>query len=335
MDNANIDYASVLQGGLDSSTVNALFMSLANYLQGVATNTSSNNVLESAYANLFGLSMTDMYAFSQLASRPNEFATAGNTLTETANRLQQLSSGDITPLSEKIDNVLSNLQFAFGEDIASTDWKYGTWKAGNLAMDIGNALSESGVAKGIGKGLNLLGAGMLAVDIVPTIADMVWDVATTGVKQLANNENGVVQLFNATTGSTVSGKSLDFKTLRNEQTARNSAEGSSYGSAKEYDEQLKEEEAQGNTDPSLTILKEIEKTLMKNTEGNYAVAVSLQGMSNEVLKSFASIFADEEAMTDVFKTKKSKNKLFDYDAEPTSNNSTGKKGSTASTSPRK
>ena len=88
-------------------------------------------------------------------------------------------------------------------------------------------------------------------------------------------------------------------------------------------------------DPALTILKEFETALMANKAGKKAFAVSLQAMSDEVLRSFASIFADEESMTDIFddtkKGKKAKNKLFDYIEEKDSADGGKKDGNKTTT----
>ena len=108
----------------------------------------------------------------------------------------------------------------------------------------------------------------------------------------------------------------NFKTISDKSSLRFS--GDEYQITQEkIDEELDKE------DPMLTILKELEKTFMGNNEDKYAIAVSLQGMSDEVLKSFASIFADEESMTDIFGDKeddKRRNNLFKYapDDEKTS-----------------
>ena len=76
-------------------------------------------------------------------------------------------------------------------------------------------------------------------------------------------------------------------------------------------------------DEVLGILKEISKTLMhlKEGENEYAIAVSVEGMNNEVLKSFASIFADEDAMLATFEGDNTvlEKALFNYFDDTTSN----------------
>lgn len=328
MDRANIDYATVLQEGLDSSLVDVLFQSMAEYLKNISKTTNSNNVLENAYANLFGLSMTDMYAFGQLAGRPTILNTDVTSVqNETQNRLNLVSDQAYTHLSEKIDNVLNNMKFEFGNSIASSNTSYGTWVLGNLTSDIGQSLTKTNrkgerVQTKLGKFIEGLGGLALLADTVWTVGDMITDFA--GSYKAINNNNGssLNALYSAVSGHTstdISDNSSVFKTLTS---SNNPAEAATYtGKAGSKEEQNTREELMNETETEsddVRILKELEKTLMKNKAGNYAVAVSLEAMSDEVLKSFASIFADEESMTDVFKTKKSKNKLFDYSGEETS-----------------
>lgn len=75
-------------------------------------------------------------------------------------------------------------------------------------------------------------------------------------------------------------------------------------------------------DEVLGVLKELAKTLMKLKEGEgYAFAVSVEGMNDSVLRSFASIFADEDAMLSTFTgdNKVLSDALFGYFDDTTSN----------------
>ena len=63
---AGVSYADILTGGLDAETTNKLLKSMVEYLQSIANNTDNNQVTKSAYANLFGISATDIRAISNL-----------------------------------------------------------------------------------------------------------------------------------------------------------------------------------------------------------------------------------------------------------------------------
>ena len=72
----------------------------------------------------------------------------------------------------------------------------------------------------------------------------------------------------------------------------------------------------------------------EENENRYAFAVSLQGMSNEVLRSFASIFADEDAMENTFDGSNTvlEKAMFDFFEDTTSNTTGGDNGGSAGSS---
>jgi len=58
---AGLNYGNVLTGGLSSTDTNKLLKSLIEYVQEISS--GNNNVVKSAYADLFGVSIADMAAF--------------------------------------------------------------------------------------------------------------------------------------------------------------------------------------------------------------------------------------------------------------------------------
>jgi len=351
MDAAGLDYASIMQEGLTVNNTNQLMKSMVTYLHKIADTTNSNNVLESAYANLFGLSMTDMYAFRNInAENINAINDFGlSTINKEVNtRLSNLGDNAYTTISEKIDNLISNIQFDFGTRIADDTANYIAFKGGQVAYKIGEAVEQMPVVGAAGKLIKGAGAvSMFGSTILPMIS-VVKDLASTVGDSIANNEkkdkNTVEKLYNTVkikssdydtktyNGSSEEEKETSFKTFKSFD--RESNKYTKFAEDKEIKDEMVEEEFD-KEDPILSILKELEKTFMQNASNkeHLAIAVSLQGMSNEVLRSFASIFADEESMTDVFKSKKAKNKLFDYDVdkEPSSTGKNGKVGSNVAT----
>ena len=334
MDKAGQDFATTLQEGLDVNTLNTLMASMTGYLKDLVGKTESNNVLEAAYANLFGLSMTDMYAFQHADKSPvGENAISEEAmLTESKSVIQYLSDNAYTLLSEKIDNALTNMQFTFGQEIANSSLSYGVWKGANLAMDIGSSIG--GV---VGKGIQLAGRTALLVDSIPALAKTIYHTISGGLDSLTTDTNSVTRLYEAAVASTrkssgggAASSTADGTAARGTATGESefktmaTGKGQLTGEAaniekKQAEYEKKQQKLEDEGGETTKILKELEKTFMKTkNKKNYAIAVSLEAMDDEVLKSFASIFADEDAMEDVFKTDKDKEKLFDYDGENTS-----------------
>lgn len=328
LDKAGQDFATILQEGLSADMLHTIMTSMTGYLKDLVGKTDKNNVLESAYANLFGLSMTDMYAFGNKVKAP-ELTGVGDELNETTSVLSYISDNAYTLISEKVDNVLENMGFTFGQDIANSTWKYATYKGGLMAMKIGDELG--GV-----KGKIINTAGSLAVGIaglVPLVKT-IYHTINGGLEYInSGGENSVLRLYKDVSGDSGAAAlysalgteisdaaktgSENFKKISSGKQGLSGDAATAYNTAEETTKKLEAEEADGG--PSMKILKELEKTFMKDKGGRMAVAVSLEGLADEVLKSFASIFADEDSMEDVFDTKKKKKKLFKYDGETTSN----------------
>ena len=331
MDRIGTDYASVLQNGLDSTQVSNLLHSMVSYLKDIATQTNNNNVLESAYSNLFGISMTDMYAFRNLRNNV-PVIDVGNTgteaLTEVNNRLTLLGDESYTSYAEQIDNVISNLQFSFGNNVVTRNngTNYLGWKSGKLALDLGGALDDLPMVKVAGKAIEGIGVALMLGSALGPAIDMVKGVKDT-VSAALGEGNSVTALYQAIAGSSSGGGETSstkstFKSVSDAVTNANTS--ASANEAYTITEQDVTDEFEKDS-PELTILKEFEQTLMENKEGKKAFAVSLMGMSDEVLKSFASIFADEDSMTDVFKSNDAKNKLFNYGDDTSDKTTSGTK----------
>ena len=340
MDNAGMNYADILQNGLTASDANELLSSMVSYLKDIVKNTSDNNVLKSSYSNLFSLTMSDMKAIKNMPTMSvGSNISYSDALIEVKNELQLISTNDRTLFSEKIDNALSNLKYSFGSYIAESPTKYVALKGSSAILDLIDGVSSNGK---IATGSKLLN-GVLKV--AKTAANLTYftTVGMSGLHMLSNlgsvnslqqdatgtgtSGNSLYQLFQTASQqtSTGTGKSLSAGTATS-----SSSSGSSSSPFKSF---IANSDAAGTKimtdttggrwdedeeDASLKILKEIEETIMID-EKKKAIAVSLQGMSDNVLRSFASIFADEDAMEDTFKGTNNvlKDALFDYASDKT------------------
>ncbi len=326
MDQANIDYATLLQKGFTTYDVDTLLYNMVEYLHNVSSTTNANNVLESAYANLFGLSMTDMYAFRKInpnSIKPADVSSSAQVEAETKNRLGMIESGIYTPLSEKIDNLFDNIKFDFSSKLAYGS-NYAMLKGGKFAYNLADSIDDMPIIGTAADVVKLLSVGAMAGGALLPLIGVATDLVKSGISS-ASDENTVVSLYDKISGNystksssiTMNASSEDVEAINNFKTISDASSARFSGDEYQITNEMAEEELK-KEDPMLVILKELEKSFMENTEGKMALAVSLQGMSNEVLKSFASIFADEESMTDIFgdkDTDKRRNNLFKYGAD--------------------
>ena len=344
MDRVGMDYADVLQQGLSLDDTNTLLGSIVKYLDEIVGNTSENNVLRSSYANLFNMSISDMRAIHQLSSQVNSIGNyavgSGGAVSQTVNALTNTLQQS-TSIAEEFDNLFANMQYTLGESIAESAGLYSVYRIADETMKVLQPFASIGGGVGTLAKVGQKAAAasqypIVALGLINTIKDFGSSIFNNTVgggltaflsSSLANSvssaDNAAITTLIANASSTSKSNSAQLKTL-NRSTLVN---GGLTSLTNTYtSEELNAAEEEG---ADVKILKEMAKTLMQTKEeGHYAFAVSLEGMNNNVLRSFASIFADEDAMMNTFKGENAaiKDSLFNYLGDNTSNS--GKSDST-------
>lgn len=135
--NVGKDYGEMLLEGINATDVNDLLYGVIDLVQDTVS--GANNVVKAQYAQLFGLSVADINAFSNISdevitSLYKSGMTYQNALTSLNQQLGQVS--DRMHLSEMIDNVFDNVLATTGTSIASSAGLFGTYKAFDLLESI-------------------------------------------------------------------------------------------------------------------------------------------------------------------------------------------------------
>ena len=347
MDRVGMDYADILQQGLSLDDTNTLLTSIVQYLDEIVSNTGNNNVLRSSYANLFNLSISDMKAIHQLSSQATSIGNyavgSGGAITQTVNALTNTLQQS-TSISEEFNNLFKNLQYTLGESVAESTAKYSVYKIAEETMKVLQPFADLGggigaVAKVAQKAAGVAEFPILALSLINLMGEagtsILNNTAGGGLtaflsSSLLNNvssaDNATLTTMLATANSTSSSNSAQLRTI-NRTTLMN-------GGMDTYMNTYSQEELEKADEDTkeVKILTEMAKTLMQTKEeGHYAFAVSLEGMNNNVLRSFASIFADEDAMENTFTGENAaiKDSLFNYLDDSTSNTSTADAAKTA------
>lgn len=125
---AGLDYSRMLINGLGPTDANTLLKSVITYGQEIATN--NNKVVKAQYANLFGLTLSDLTAIMNLTSEDLESISANmlnysGAIEETERRLSSISGR--TPVAERIQNLFENTMASIGENIGNNAATYTTW----------------------------------------------------------------------------------------------------------------------------------------------------------------------------------------------------------------
>ena len=333
MDSINMDYADILQRGLSSSDINDLLTAVVKYLTQIAKNTSDNNVLASSYTNLFSMSMSDLKAITNLYNNLGSWSivNSSSALAKTKKELSYIQSTERTTVAEQVQNIMDNAKYTFGQSIAKDAGSYLTWKVSNLMIDVFDSVTQTvGTNTKLGKlaqaaklipQIGIFGNELKGIlSIASAIKGMSWgneglNTYINGSPSYGGNSTSV------SAAVTSSGSNGTFKTVSMKDVTSSGAYATAatqYSSA----EWASEEEV---ADEQLAELKNITSALVQSDaeDAHKAFATYLVGLTDNTLRSFASIFADEDAMNETFTGENStlKDNLFKY-AEDTTSNST-------------
>lgn len=141
---AGLDYGTILTQGITPSDMNKLLSSVVMQMQSIAS--SSDMVTRSQYAQLFGMTISDLTAIMNLSSKDlvtisENMYTYSRLVKQTENELAQVLSR--TTVKEQVENAVSNVMSAMGETITSSAVLYTTYlvtdminKAGGISVPI-------------------------------------------------------------------------------------------------------------------------------------------------------------------------------------------------------
>ncbi len=191
---AGLDYGDILNRGLDATTTNRLLSSLTDYM--AEMNDNQSNVVRSQLSSLFGVSITDLMAASNLRQ------TTGGATTDIGTLFGDY--GDFVTFGTGLRNTISNLMFSFGTNMASSP--------GLLASyEITKMISKSGIGQmleGVGStyknvALQIAGIALSNAQLIPIIASLFGDnglISDIGSSINASSK-GISGIFNSLAGS--------------------------------------------------------------------------------------------------------------------------------------
>lgn len=134
---AGLSFSDLLTNGLDSSDTNRLMKSVVEYLQDI-TDDSSNLVVLSQYASIFGMTMSDLESLKKMTSSEIDSLYADNqTYSDDIDTLKtELSTiGSRMGMATKVANMLSNLTYDLGSNIAENPALAAIWQVTSLIQD--------------------------------------------------------------------------------------------------------------------------------------------------------------------------------------------------------
>ena len=173
---AGLDYASLLTSGLNAENTNRLLKAMVDYLAEIADSTSENNVVRSAFGNVFGMAVSDIRSFQNLASSTNEIYNEildYNGAGEYAqNQLSQYES--YLGTAQYYKNMLDNIKLSIGKTYADGAG-YVAYKVIDIIDDLTNGGPEFSL-KLFGSGISfktfdLIKSGMFGVGLISSLVN--------------------------------------------------------------------------------------------------------------------------------------------------------------------
>lgn len=133
-----LDYSRMLTQGMSASDVNALMQGVVKYGQQIGA--TNNQVVKSAYAQMFGMTISDLTSIMNLSSK--DLVEISNNMLNYSQAIsaaeQGLASiGERTTLAEKIQNIFGNVMSSIGGAIASNAITYSSWLLADMLQKSG------------------------------------------------------------------------------------------------------------------------------------------------------------------------------------------------------
>ena len=208
---AGLDYGAILNQGLTADTTDKLLAGITSYMSEMGGRES--NVVRSQIGKLFGVGITDLIAASNVGN------SKGGVSTDISGLLNSFAG--FTPMSKRFSNLLDNITYTWGTNIASNPLSYWSYRIENL---VANTLGKSldGIKFDAGKKFFNLPEGMLSVDVgkllqaaplitlIPTLLEtLATDVGPSAWSRIFGNGgvNGLAGIFNSL-GEAVEGTTI-------------------------------------------------------------------------------------------------------------------------------
>lgn len=183
---AGLDYGDILNSGINANQTNQIMGGISTYLQEMGAN--SSHVVQSQLANLFGINVADIIAARN----------TGRVNTTINDNIGQLLGdyGGFVSLPTRMTNLLSNLTYSWGTNIASNPLALGTYTISNM---LANNLPQ--IIRGtLGSTLGDLPANL--VQALPLISLLPTGIETFGqalssFNTLSGSSSQALGIFNA------------------------------------------------------------------------------------------------------------------------------------------
>jgi DNA-binding transcriptional MerR regulator len=203
---ANVPVTEILANGLDESKTNELFAAMVNYLAQIYEETKDSKVVAQQFANVYGLSASDLKAAANLhrsiisvTSQNMTSSTMVQQLTNMANTMYQRTS-----MGEMMHNAMDNLSYTMAEGLGNNPVLFATYQIANMLDQFGGGINIPFInAMGFGVDLNatvadLMKVGAVSGSVLQGLGKLVASLGSGG----GFSGSGMLKKFGVTSGVT-------------------------------------------------------------------------------------------------------------------------------------
>lgn len=135
---ANIPISSIMSEGLNANTTNELLNAMVEYLAKIYNESKGSKVVQQQFANVFGLTASDLKAVANLAPSISSINSNGITYNSAMKNLNMMtwSAVNRTSVGEMMTNLWENLQYTMSAGVANNPILYATWKVSNMLDEL-------------------------------------------------------------------------------------------------------------------------------------------------------------------------------------------------------
>lgn len=193
MNKANLSYGDIMTSGLTASATNSLLKSMVEYLEEIAN--SDNKVVKSQYAEVFGMTVSDLKAAKNLTSSISDITKASMGYTDSISELYyQMGQLDSRiSVAGKLQNLYDNVNYSIGTNIASNPATYALWQITSAIEDLTGGINLP-TASVMGNSVdlnttvtNLMRAGIVGASTLGNIGTIISGISSASSSLLPSS----------------------------------------------------------------------------------------------------------------------------------------------------
>lgn len=172
---ANLSIADILAEGLNDDSTSALLKAMVEYLSGIYEETKNNKVISQQFANVYGLTASDLKAAANLAGSTQNIYSNKMTYSNMLTQLNTMADSmwQRTSVGGMMDNLMENFQYTMAASMGNNPVLYSLYSMGNMLRDLTGGISIPAI------GAWAMGNGS-EVNLNATVADLMQAGAMSG-----------------------------------------------------------------------------------------------------------------------------------------------------------